>query len=52
MKANNDDRYTLDAIAKKLGITKERVRQIEKQALKKLKNPKFSKKLQEYVYGL
>ena len=40
---------TLDEIAKMMGITRERVRQIEQIALKKLKNPKFSKKLREYL---
>jgi DNA-directed RNA polymerase sigma subunit (sigma70/sigma32) len=41
--------YTLEEIAKKLGITRERVRQIERVALKKLKSPKVSKKLREYL---
>jgi len=41
--------YTLDEIAKRLGVTKERVRQIERTALKKLKSPKVSKKLREYL---
>lgn len=45
--ANGD--YTLEEIAKKLGITRERVRQIEAQALKKLKSPKVGKKLKEYL---
>jgi len=42
--------YTLEEIAKKLGITRERVRQIERQALKKLKHPTVAKKLREYIY--
>ena len=41
--------YTLDEIAKRLGVTRERVRQIERTALKKLKSPKVSKKLREYL---
>ena len=41
--------YTLEEIAKKLGVTRERVRQIERVALKKLKSPKVSKKLREYL---
>ena len=36
-------------IAKRFGITRERVRQIEKTALKKLKIPNISKGLREYL---
>ncbi len=42
--------YTLEEIARILGITRERVRQIERQALKKLRNPEVGKKLKEYIY--
>lgn len=45
---NTDCSYSLQEIADKLGIPRERVRQIEKMALKKLKHPKVSKKLKEY----
>ena len=41
--------YTLDEIAKKLGVTRERVRQLERSALKKLKHPEISKKLRVYL---
>ena len=41
--------YTLDEIAKILGITRERVRQIERSAMKKLKHPEISKKLRVYL---
>jgi len=41
--------YTLDEIAKKLGITRERVRQIEKQAIKKIRHPVVGKKLRDYL---
>ena len=41
--------YTLDEIAKILGLTRERVRQIERMALKKLKHPDVSKKLRDYL---
>ena len=44
----SDNSYTLQEIAQKLGISRERVRQIEQTALKKLKHPKVSKKLREY----
>lgn len=47
-KVENGD-YSLEEIAKKLGVTKEMVRQIEAQALKKLKSPKVGKKLKEYL---
>lgn len=39
--------YTLEEIATKLDISRERVRQIEKQALKKLKHPKLRKEWRE-----
>lgn len=40
---------TLDEIARMMGITRERVRQIEKIAIKKLKHPKVSKLLRDYL---
>lgn len=40
---------TLEDIGKDFHITRERVRQIEKIALRKLKNPKYSKKLVSYL---
>ena len=39
--------YTLDAVAKKLGVTKERVRQLEAHALRKLRHPKNNKAWRE-----
>lgn len=46
----NDTRsYTLEEIGKLLGVTRERVRQIEAQALDKLRNPRRSENLQYYV---
>ena len=41
--------YTLEEIAQTLGISKERVRQLEYQALRKMK--KHGRKLKEYVYA-
>lgn len=41
--------FTLDEISRVLGITRERVRQIESAALKKIKHPKVGKKLQTYI---
>jgi len=41
--------YTLEEIARYFGISKERVRQIEKAAIRKLKRPEVAKKLREYL---
>lgn len=41
--------YTLEEIGKLLGVTRERVRQIESQALTKLRNPRRSELLQTYI---
>jgi RNA polymerase primary sigma factor len=43
---------TLEEIAKRLGVTRERVRQIEQQALKKLKHPKFRKQWESILETL
>ena len=42
---------TLEEIGLVLGITRERVRQIEASALKKLKHPKYARKLRGYLYA-
>ena len=41
--------YTLEEIGKLLGVTRERVRQIESQALAKLRNPRRSQLLHTYL---
>ena len=41
------DAYTLDAVVKRLGVTKERVRQLEAHALRKLRHPKNNKAWRE-----
>jgi len=51
MKSIKSGDYTLEEIAKILGITRERVRQIETQALKKLKSPNIGRKLIDYISG-
>ena len=51
MKSIKSGDYTLEEIAKILGITRERVRQIETQALKKLKSPNIGRKLKDYILG-
>ncbi len=42
-------RRTLEEVGREFGVTRERVRQIEKKALKKLRHPKRSRKLREYL---
>lgn len=49
MKQTLQNNMTLEEISKYLGVTKERVRQIEKCAIKKLKHPSISKELREYL---
>jgi RNA polymerase primary sigma factor len=41
--------YTLEQVGKKMGVTRERVRQIESQALSRLRNPAIRRKLREYL---
>ncbi len=42
---------TLEEIGKELNVTRERVRQIESSAIKKLKHPKVGRKLKNYIKG-
>ena len=42
---------TLEEIGKALNVTRERVRQIESSAIKKLKHPKVGRKLKHYIEG-
>lgn len=41
--------HTLGEVGKKLGVTRERVRQIEAQALRRLRQPQFRRQLQDYL---
>ncbi|MCG2692433.1 sigma-70 family RNA polymerase sigma factor [Microgenomates group bacterium] len=41
--------YTLEAVGRKMGVTRERVRQIETQALSRLRRPAVSRKLRDYL---
>ena len=41
--------YTLEEVGNKMGVTRERVRQIEAQALGRLRHPLISQKLKEYL---
>lgn len=43
------DAYTLQEIADTLGVTRERTRQIETQALKKLKHPSLRAKWEKII---
>jgi RNA polymerase primary sigma factor len=40
---------TLEEVGKVFGVTRERIRQIEAKALRKLKHPSRRKKLQDYL---
>jgi RNA polymerase primary sigma factor len=42
--------YTLEEVGKKLGVTRERVRQIEAQALSRLRHPTHARKLRDYLH--
>lgn len=46
---NKNKALTLEEIGKKFGVTKERIRQIEQKALKKLRNPRRLEALKEFL---
>ena len=41
--------YTLEEIGERFGLTRERIRQIEKQALRRLRHPRRSRLLKDYL---
>lgn len=41
--------YTLEEVGKKMGVTRERVRQIEAQALSRLRHPAYRRKLRDFL---
>jgi RNA polymerase primary sigma factor len=43
--------YTLEEVGRKMGVTRERVRQIEAQALSRLRHPGHRRKLVDYLRG-
>jgi len=45
----NGRSYTLEEVGKKFGLTRERIRQIEGQALRKLRHPRRSRQLKDYL---
>jgi len=42
--------YTLEEVGKKFGVTRERIRQIEAQALGRLRHPSRSRKLRDFLF--
>ena len=45
----NGHNYTLDEVGEKFGLTRERIRQIESKALRRLRHPRRSRQLREYL---
>jgi RNA polymerase primary sigma factor len=41
--------YTLEEVGQKFGLTRERIRQIEKEALQRLRHPRRSRRLKDYL---
>ena len=41
--------YTLEEVGQKFGLTRERIRQIETKALRRLRHPRRARQLQEYL---
>ena len=46
---NDDHDHTLEEVGKKLKVTRERVRQIEERAIRKLRHPQSSRQLRDYL---
>ncbi|MFN7037499.1 MAG: sigma-70 family RNA polymerase sigma factor, partial [Bellilinea sp.] len=45
----NGHQYTLEEVGQKFGLTRERIRQIEGKALRRLRHPRRSRQLKEYL---
>jgi RNA polymerase primary sigma factor len=45
----NGEMYSLAEVGEKLGLTRERIRQLEKQALRRLRHPRRSRSLKDYL---
>jgi RNA polymerase primary sigma factor len=46
---NSDKAYTLEEVGEKFGLTRERIRQIEGKALRRLRHPRRARQLKEYL---
>ena len=46
---DNGHTYTLEEVGQKFGLTRERIRQIESKALRRLRHPRRSRQLKEYT---
>ena len=46
---NDGNEYTLEEVGQKFGVTRERIRQIEAKALRKLRHPSRSEKLRSFL---
>jgi RNA polymerase primary sigma factor len=46
---NDDKAYTLEEVGQKFGLTRERIRQIEGKALRRLRHPRRARQLKEYL---
>jgi RNA polymerase primary sigma factor len=45
----NGRSYTLEEVGQKFGLTRERIRQIESKALRRLRHPRRSRQLRDYL---
>jgi RNA polymerase primary sigma factor len=45
----NGRTYTLEEVGQKFGLTRERIRQIESKALRRLRHPRRARQLKEYL---
>jgi RNA polymerase primary sigma factor len=43
--------YTLEEVGRKFGLTRERIRQIEHKALRRLRHPRRSRRLRDFLGG-
>ena len=46
---DNGRAYTLQEVGRKFGLTRERIRQIEGKALRRLRHPRRSRQLRDYM---